>query len=73
MLDYKYFKDNYRLIAADFSNQKALDADSRAVQQIVFTDKVKSEPSNTRVITCYILEQSKETTLKFSKWTTKVL
>ena len=34
--DYAYFKDNYKLIAIDLSKQKALDADSRAIQQIVF-------------------------------------
>ena len=36
LLDYAYFKDNYRLIAVDLSKQKALDADPRATQQIVF-------------------------------------
>ena len=36
MLDYTYFKDNYRLIAVDLSKQKALDPDPRAIQQIVF-------------------------------------
>ena len=30
LLDYAYFKDNYRLIAVDLSKQKALDADPRA-------------------------------------------
>ena len=32
-------KKNYRLTAADLSKQKALDADSRAAQQISFTGK----------------------------------
>ena len=36
MLDYAYFKDNYRLIAVDLSKQKALDADLRAIQRTVF-------------------------------------
>ena len=36
LLDYAYFKDNYRLIAVDLSKQKALDADPKAIQQIVF-------------------------------------
>ena len=36
LLDYAYFKDNYRLIVVDLSKQKALDADPRAIQQIVF-------------------------------------
>ena len=35
LLDHAYFKDNYRLIAVDLSNQKALDADPREIQQIV--------------------------------------
>ena len=73
MLDFNYFEKNYRLIAADLSKQKALDADSRAIQQIIFTGKIKATAANKRVIICYILEQSKETILEFSKGTTKVL
>ena len=42
LLDFSYFKNNYRLIAADLSKQKALDADTRAIQQIIFTGKIKS-------------------------------
>ena len=65
-LGYKYFKDNYRLITVDLSKQKALDADSRAIQQIIFTSKIKSTVASTRVIIYYILGQSKDTTLQFS-------
>ena len=37
LLDFTYFRDNYRLIAVDSRKEKALDAaDLRAVQQIVF-------------------------------------
>ena len=36
LLDYAYFKDSYRLTALDLNKQKALDADPRAIQQIVF-------------------------------------
>ena len=36
LLDYGYFKDNYILIAVDLSKPKALDANPRAIQQIVF-------------------------------------
>ena len=73
LLDFAYFEKNYRLIAVDLSKQKDLDADSRAIQQIIFTGKIRAEVPNTRVIIYYILEQSKETTLQFSKGTTKVL
>ena len=37
LLDFAYFEKNYRLIAVDFSKKKALDADSRVIQQIIFT------------------------------------
>ena len=73
LLDFAYFEKNDRLIAADLSKQKALDADSRAIQQIIFTGKIKAAADNTRVIIYYILEQSKETILEFAKGTAKVL
>ena len=73
MLDLAYFENNYRLIAADLIKQKALDADSRAIKQIIFTGKITSTVANTRVVIYYILEKSKETILEFSKGTTKVL
>ena len=57
----------------DLSQQKALDADSRVIQQIIFTGKRKATVANIRVIIFYILEKSKETILEFSKGTTKVL
>ena len=62
--DYSYFKNNYRLIAADLSKQKVLDADSREIQRIVFTGTIKATVANTRVIIFYVLEKSKETILK---------
>ena len=72
LLDYAYFKDNYRLIAVDLSKQKALDADPRAIQQIVFQGVVGGN-DGTKVRLYTILEQSKETMLEFSKGTAKVL
>ena len=73
LLDFAYFEKNYKLIAADLSKQKALDADSKAIQQVIFTGKIKARSDNTRVIIYYILEQSNETKLEFSKGATKVL
>ena len=72
LLDYAYFKDNYRLIAVDLSKQKALDADPRAIQQIVFQGVVGGD-DNTKIRLYTILEQSKETVLEFYKGTAKVL
>ena len=39
LLDIAYFSKNYRLIAADLSKQEALDADPRAIQQIILLPK----------------------------------
>ena len=68
LLDFAYFKKNCRLIAVDLSKQKALDADPRAIQQIILTGKASGN-----IVVYYILKQSKETMLKFSKGTTNVL
>ena len=67
LLDYKYFKEIYQLIVADVNKQKALDADPRVIQQIIFTGEVE-----TNSIIYYILEESKETILEFYKGATKV-
>ena len=65
LLDYAYVKDNYKLIAVDLSKQKALDADPRAIQQILFQGKAGRLYA--------ILEKPKETVLAFYKGTAKVL
>ena len=61
-------KKNYRLISVDLSKQKALGADPRVIQQIIFTGKASQN-----IVIYYILEQSKETVLQFSKGTANVL
>ena len=72
LLDYAYFKDNYRLIAIDLSKQKALDADPRAIQQIVFQEVVGGA-AVTKIRLYPILEKSKETILELAKGTAKGL
>ena len=52
LLDFAYFERNYRLIAADLSKQKALDANPRAIQQIIFTGEASDN-----IVVYYILEQ----------------
>ena len=59
-MDYAYFKDNYRLIAVDLSKQKALDADPRVIQEIVFWGVVGGD-DNTEIRLYTILEKSKQT------------
>ena len=70
-MDYACYKDNYRLIAVNLSKQKALDADPRAIQQIVFQRVVGGE-NITKIRLDTILEASKETILEFAKGTAKV-
>ena len=72
LLDYAYFKDNYRLIAADLSKEKALDTHLIAIQQIVF-QRIVGGDDNTKIRLYTILEQSTETLLGFYKGTAKLL
>ena len=68
LIRFCFFWKNYRLNTADLSKQKALYADSRAIEQTIFTDNVSAA-----VLIYYIYDKSKETTLGFYKGTTKVL
>ena len=72
MSDYAYFKDNYKLITINLSKQKALYADPRATERIVFQGVVGGD-NNTKIRLYTILEQSKETALEFYKGTAKLL
>ena len=56
LLDYPYFKDNYKMIAIDLSKQQALDTDPRAIQQNNFTENL-DRAGNTRMY--FILEEAK--------------
>ena len=70
LLDYQYINDYYKMIAVDLSKQQALDADSRATQQIHFTANLDGA-GNKRFY--FILKEAKETILDFSQGTVKVL
>ena len=62
LLDYSYFKENYKMIAIDLSKQQSLDADSRAIHQINFTENLDRGEGETMF---FITEQAKETVLDF--------
>ena len=49
LFDFAYFEKHYRLIAADVSKEKALYADSRAIQQVIFTGKATIKRNNTTI------------------------
>ena len=70
LLDYCYFKENYRMTEIDLSKQQALDADPRAIQQINFTANLDRDEGATIF---FIIDQAKETVLDFSQGTVKVL
>ena len=70
MLDYTYFKENYKMIAIDLSKQQALDADPRAIKQINFTANLDRNGNATMF---FIIEEPKETVFEFSQGTVKVL
>ena len=71
LLDYPYFKENYKMIAIDLSRQNELDADpaNDAIQQINFTNLDRA--GNTTIF--FIIEEAKETIFEFSQSTVKVL
>ena len=58
------------MTAIDLSKQQALDADTRAIQQINFTANL-DRGGNTTIF--FIIEEAKETVLDFSQGTVKVL
>ena len=62
LLDYKYFKDHYKLIAIDLSKQIELE-NPDLKQQINFTGKL--EENNATIFS--IIEKKEETTFKFSQ------
>ena len=58
------------MIAIDLSRQNELDADPRAIQQINFTANLDRE-ENTAIF--FIIEEAKESIIKFSQGTVKGL
>ena len=70
LLNYPYFKENFKIIAIDLSKQQSLDADLRAIEQINFTTNL-NRAGNTTML--FIIEEAKETVLGFSQGTVTVL
>ena len=70
LLDYAYFKENYKMVAIDLSKQQALDADPTAIQHISFTANLDRDGNTTMF---FIIDEAKGTVLDFSQGTVKVL
>ena len=59
LLDFAYFKENYKLIAIDLSKQSKL----KDPQQINLTGKLENQAHGATML--FIIKKSEETTLKF--------
>ena len=66
LLDFAYFKENYKLIAIDLSKQTKL----KDPQQINFIGKLLK---NTGATMFFIIEKSEETTFEFSQNSVNIL
>ena len=61
LLDFTYFKENYRLIIIDLGKQTKL----KDPQQINFTGRLERQDNNNGATIFFIIEKSKETTFEF--------
>ena len=61
LLDFAYYKENYRLIAIDLSKQTII----KDPQQINFIDKIEGQDNGVTMF--FITEKSVETTFEFSQ------
>ena len=67
LLDFAYFKENYKLIATDLSKQTKF----KDPQQINFIEKLKNQDH--RATMFFIIKKSKETTFNFSQNSVNIL
>ena len=67
LLDFAYFKENYRLIAIDLSKQTKL----KDPQQINFIGKLENQDHGATMF--FIIEKSEETTFNFSQNSTTII
>ena len=70
LLDYSYFRENFKMILIDLSKQLTRKVDLKAMQQINFTGNLE-KAWNTTVF--FFIEEVKETIVDFSKGTLKIL
>ena len=67
LLDFVYYKENYRLIAIDLSKQSKI----KDPHQINFIGKIKGQDNGVTMF--FIIERSDETTFNFSQNSTTVI
>ena len=64
LLDYPYFKENYKMIAIDLSKQQRLDAGPRAIKQISFTADLNRAGN---ITTFFIVKEGKDCVRLFTR------
>ena len=67
LLDFAYYKENYRLLAIGLSKQTKI----KDLQQFNFIGKIEGQ--NNGVAMFFIIEKSEETTFEFSKNSVNIL
>ena len=67
LLDFAYFKENYRLIAIDLSKQTKL----KDPQQINFIDRLEEQANGATIF--FIIEKSEKTTFEFLQHSVNIL
>ena len=67
LLDFAYYKENYKLITIDLSNQTKL----KDPQQINFIGKIGGQDNGVTML--FIIEKSEETTFEFSQNSVTIL
>ena len=72
LLDYDYWKNNYKLICWDLSKKKVLDSNPKANQQLEFIYKLGNGIDQVDAEILTVVEKEKETILEFSKGMVKV-
>ena len=70
LLDYRYFKKYYKLIAIELNKQQKLDAGPKAIQQTNFNGNLDRDGSTQMF---FIIEEAKKAVLGFLKGTVEVL
>ena len=70
LLDYRYFKKYYNLIAIELNKQQKLDAGPKAIQQTNFNGNLDRDGSTQMF---FIIEEAKKAVLGFLKGTVEVL
>ena len=68
LLEYRYFKEHYKLIPRYLKKQQELVADPKAMKQITFTGNLKRGEGGAML---FIIEEREETVAGFSKETVK--